>query len=326
MTPNPAESPAKHHALSTCGPIDPLGPHTPGHYEDGIVEVVRGYRDEHSGQSGHVTCTRHFRLCRHGDRVRVDHRISPETLNNELAGLLADELFAPGWLSGAEVFERVFTGIVKTTVDDPVEAWSLFYDNTLRIIRNQWEHKPGADCSSLEEIVPVYRRSLQLVPGGRVLDLGSCFGFLTMLLAERPQTEVVASDIDDGTIDLLRSMARRRGLKLGALVCDSARIPLPDGAVDTVLAVHLLEHLDPEHGAAVLAEALRLARHRVVVAVPFESTPCLAYGHVRTFDLTALRELGRSTGEPFFVESYHGGWLVIDRSLREGPGEQEGPL
>ena len=295
-------------------PIDALGEHPPGRYEDELVEVVRETSFDHCGLSDRVATTRHFRLFRHGDRVRVEHRIAPERLDNELAGTLADELFAPGWLGGSEVFERAFTGVVKTTVDDPVEAWALFYDNTLRRIRTRWEHEPGEHASSVDEIVPVYRRSLQLVPRGRVLDLGSCFGFLTMLLAERADTEVIATDIDDGTIDLLRRIGRRRGLPLGSLVCDGARIPLPAGAVDTVLAVHVLEHLEPGHGAAVLAEALRLARRRVVVAVPFESTPTLAYGHVRTFDLATLEELGRSTGEPFRTEQHHGGWLVLDRS------------
>lgn len=298
-------------------PIDALGEHPPGRYEDELVEVVRETYSDHCGRFDRVADTRHFRLFRNGDRIRVDHRIEPRRLDNELAGTLADELFAPGWLGGAEVFERVFTGVVKTTVDDPVEAWALFYDNTLRRIRDRWEHEPGERASSVDEIVPVYRRSLQLVPTGRVLDLGSCFGFLTMLLAERAGTEVIATDIDDGTIGLLRRMGRRRGLPMGALVCDGARIPLPSGSVDTALLVHVLEHLEPEHGAAVLAEALRLARRRVVVAVPFESSPTLAYGHVRTFDLPTLDELGRSTGEPFRTERYHGGWLVIEKSLSQ---------
>jgi len=198
-------------------------------------------------------------------------------------------------------------------VDDPVRAWALFYDNTLARIRALWGAEPGSACSSIEEIVPVYRRSLELVPGGRVLDLGSCFGFLAMLLAERAGTEVIASDIDQGSVELLRRMARRRGTTTGTLVCDAARIPLPDGAVDTVLAVHLLEHLEPDHGAAVVAEALRLARERVVIAVPFEAEPTAAYGHVRTFDLAALEELGRGTGQRFRVDEHHGGWLVLDR-------------
>lgn len=325
-TSQPTRQPDEHSELRTGGPIDALGEHPPGRYEDELVEVVRAPsdgprensndapREDHRGQFEAVVATRHFHLFRNRDRVRVDHRVPPEHLDNELAGMLADELFAPGWLSGSEVFERVFTGVVKTTVDDPVEAWALFYDNTLRSIRDRWEREPGEHASSLDEIVPVYRRSLELVPRGRVLDLGSCFGFLTMLLAERTRTEVIATDINGGTIDLLRRIGRRRCLPLGSLVCDGARIPLPAGAVDTVLAVHVLEHLEPEHGAAVLTEALRLARRQVVVAVPFERAPTLAYGHVRTFDLPTLEELGRHTGEPFRTEEYHGGWLIIDRS------------
>ncbi|MBK0870090.1 MAG: class I SAM-dependent methyltransferase [Saccharopolyspora sp.] len=295
------------------GPLDTLGPSTPGRYDDGLVEVVRG-GDHDASDAVTVARTRHFCLHRNGDRLRIGHRIPPEQLDNDLAGLLRHELFAPGWLSSSvDIFERVFTGVVKTTVDDPGRAWSLFYDNTLEHIRRLWTAEPGPRCSAIAEIVPVYRRSLELVPPGRVLDVGSCFGFLAMLLAARAGTEVIAADIDQGSIDLLRRMARQRRTPVGTLVCDAARIPLPDGAVDTVLAVHLLEHLEPVHGAAVLAEALRLARERVVIAVPFEPEPTAAYGHVRTFDLPALEELGRGAGAHFRVEEHHGGWLVIDR-------------
>lgn len=300
----------RHHCLRTGERIDALAADVPGHYADGLVEVLRAGLAERSGGPGPVTSTRHFCLRRNEEHLEVTHAIRPDELNNDLAGLLADELFAPGWLSGAEVFERVFTGVVKTTVDDPAEAWSLFYGNTLDQIQLRWSREPRGH-RSIDEITPVYRRALELVPEGRVLDLGSCFGFLTMLLAERRGTEVIASDIDGGTVDLLRSMARRRGLPLGTLVCDAARIPLPDGAVDTVTAVHLLEHLEPEHGAAVLDEALRLARRKVVVAVPFEDEPTVAYGHLRTFDLTALRDMGVSSGHPFHTEEHHGGWLVL---------------
>ncbi|MBA8826371.1 SAM-dependent methyltransferase [Saccharopolyspora lacisalsi] len=294
--------------------IDAFAADAPGYYSDGLVEVVRRTAVDRNSSPKPVTSTRHFCLRRNGDRLQVSHGMRPHDLGNELAGLLADELFAPGWLSGAEVFERVFTGVVKTTVDDPVEAWSLFYGNTLDRIRLQWSQEPREHCSSIDEIVPVYRRTSELVPEGRVLELGSCFGFLSMLLAERTNTEVIASDINAGTVELLRSMARRRGLSLGTLVCDGARVPLPDGAVDTVVAVHLLEHLEPQHGAAVLAEALRLARHKVVVAVPFETEPTMAYGHLRTFDPAALHALGLGTGHPFRTEEHHGGWLVLSRT------------
>jgi len=213
-----------------------------------------------------------------------------------------------------DVFERVFTGVVRSCVDGAVPAWSTFYRNTMRRIRECWHAAPGRDAGSspIAGIAPVYRRALRLVPAGSVLDLGSCFGFLALLLAGRPVNTVTASDLSAGSMRLLDTIAAERGARLSTLVCDAARVPLPDQSVDTVTAIHLLEHLEPPHSLAVLHQAVRLARRRVVAAVPFEEEPTAAYGHIRRFDTAALAELGRRTGRRFAVDEYHGGWLVIN--------------
>ena len=96
-------------------------------------------------------------------------------------------------------------------------------------------------------------------------------------------------------------------------VADARAVALPDGCADTVFAVHLIEHLPEREGAEVVAEMLRLARRRAVVAVPFEDAPNPAWGHVRTFDTEVLHRIGERTGLPFEVSEHHGGWLVIDR-------------
>ncbi|MEU7487467.1 mycofactocin oligosaccharide methyltransferase MftM [Streptomyces sp. NPDC042319] len=296
--------------------IDPLAPNRPGHYADHLVSVVRdgasGTARTPAAQEPPVVRTDHFCLRRRAHRIEVAHRITPEALDNDLAGLLAGELFAPGWLSGPDVFERVFTGVVRSCVPGPVASWARFYDNTLARIRACWQGPAPAGHSSIAGFAPVYRRTLDLVPPGSVLDLGACFGFLALLLARQPDRTVLASDVSSGTMRLLEAVAGTRGTPLRTLTCDAARVPLPDRAVDTVTAIHLLEHLDPQHGAAVLAEALRLARRRVVVAVPYEDEPTAAYGHVRCFDRDQLTALGRATGRPCAVTDFHGGWLVLD--------------
>ncbi|WP_234426838.1 mycofactocin oligosaccharide methyltransferase MftM [Streptomyces niger] len=292
--------------------IDPLAPHRPGHYADHLVSVVRDDGGAARAPEPPVVRTDHFCLRRRAHRIEVTHRITPEALDNDLAGLLAGELFAPGWLSGPDVFERVFTGVVRSCVPGPVASWARFYDNTLARIRACWQGPAPAGHSSIAGFAPVYRRTLDLVPPGSVLDLGACFGFLALLLARKPDRTVLASDVSSGTMRLLEAVADARGTPLRTLTCDAARVPLPDRAVDTVTAIHLLEHLDPRHGAAVLTEALRLARHRVVVAVPYEDEPTAAYGHVRCFDRDQLGALGRGTGRPFTVSDFHGGWLVLD--------------
>lgn len=94
---------------------------------------------------------------------------------------------------------------------------------------------------------------------------------------------------------------------------DAARTQWPDGAADNVLAVHLLEHLEPDHGDRVLEEAMRLARRRLVVAVPLEDEADAIWGHVRTVSLAGLDAWGARTGLPYEVHEAHGGWLVVDR-------------
>jgi len=302
--------------------IDPLAPCPHGRYDDHLVSVLRAEppcgraadSDPMGPAVGAVVRTDHFGLTVRGRRIEVTHWLSPDQLDNDVAGLLADELFAPGWLSGVEIFERVFTGLVRSCVDDPLLAWCTFYGNTLARVRQCWQARPaaaGREHTTISELAPVYAHALQLIPAGQVLDLGSCFGFLPLLLAERPANTVTASDLSGGTMGLLSAVAAARGLQVNTLVCDAARIPVPDGWADTVSIIHLLEHVSPDHGRAVIGEALRVARHQVVVAVPVEDEPTAAYGHIRTLDLRQLGVLGDRAGHRCSVHEHHGGWLVL---------------
>lgn len=295
-------------------PIRPLATGVPGRYEDDRVVVDRAPVDRGHRQLDWVR-TPHFEVSRHGHRIHVVHWLPTSRIDDDLAGLLAVELFEPGWVSGADTFERIFTGVVLTSLDDPLDSWELFYRNTLdRLL----QPSPGMKASrgSIDGYRPVYQRAVSLVAPGDVLELGCCFGFLSLQLAARGDVSVLASDASAGTVGLLEAMSPRLGIDVRTLVADAERVPLPDRCVDTVLAVHLLEHLDEEDAVAVIAEALRLARHRVVIAVPFEAEPSVEFGHVQVFDLESLATLANDlpSGCGAQVVAHHGGWLIIDRT------------
>jgi hypothetical protein len=273
--------------------IDPLAATPRGRYEDERVTVCRG------GPVGPATLrTAHFGLRRVGRRVELTHGLHASELDNDLAELLEAELFAPGWLAGVDLFERLFTGVVMSTVDDPVQAWSHFYRNTM---------------TRIAATRPVYQRAVELIGPGHVLDVNACFGFLALRLAARSRTTVIATDGSPGSMRLLDRMAGLLGTPVRTLICDPARVPLPDDAVDTVSLVHVLEHLEPEHGEAVVSEAVRLARKRIVVAVPIEEQPNAAYGHLRTFTRDDLDRLGAASGLRHRTGEYHSFWLTLDR-------------
>jgi SAM-dependent methyltransferase len=232
---------------------------------------------------------------------RVRHRISRAELSNDLAGWLGD-LVADGLLDPS-AFEEAFVAVVREVDPD----WTAFYRNTCAALAAGGE--PGGTNAG---IAPVHERAAALTLGPHVLELGCCFGFLSLRLAAEGH-RVTAVDLVPGTARLLASVAAALGSSIATLAGDARRIPLATGSADTVHAVHLLEHLPRGVDAVVLAEMLRVARRRVVVAVPFEDVPNAAWGHVRTYRLADLDALGAATGLPYVVEEHHGGWLVVEQ-------------
>ncbi len=297
-------------------PIDPLCAMVDGRYADDLV-VVQPIATSWPPRGRDSVRTAHFDIVRLDGRLVVTHSVSRSAVSDDLAGLIVDELFVPGWVRGSEMFERIFTGVVRSTEQDPLRSWELFYRNTIQRLDTLFAQRTGGSSAAghgtIEGYAPVYAHAESLTGPGSALELGCCFGFLSLRLA-RSGRRVTASDVSAGTVRLLSAVAPRLGADLTTVRADAARVSLPDAYAETVLVVHLLEHLDEEHGARVVAEALRLAGQRVVVAVPLETEADESYGHVRTVSLDDLTALGSSTGLHVDVHEHHGGWLVLERA------------
>ena len=252
-------------------------------------------------------CTTRFCTSRADGVMAVEHDLAPDEISDELAVLLATELDDAGVLRGQSEFEAVFTGVVQSVTDDDGEsdvAWLRFYRNSLARL----EHGSAA-------FAPIHQHAASLVLGRQIVDLGSCFGFFPLRMAAAG-FDVTATDLSGPTMELLDRTSPRLRRPLRTVVCDAASVPLPDGAADTVTVLHLLEHLDADAAAAALREAMRLARRRVVVAVPFEDVPRACYGHVQRFDVDVLQRIAdawRGSGPEVGVHEFHGGWLILDR-------------
>jgi SAM-dependent methyltransferase len=328
-------------------PIDPFTRAEDGGYADDAV-IVRRRRGLLARGSEHLVArTGWFAIGRDHGRLLVLHDLDDAMIDNDLAALLAAELFDPGWAAGADTFERLMTGVVVSCRDDPEEAWECFYRNTLHrldelVAASGSEIPTGAEAlgsavqvgsaatlsgsdvlagsghGCLAGFAPVYLRAQELIAGAgtRVLaDLGSCFGFLPLRVAAGGGIQVIASDLSAGTCRLLERMTIRLRLPVRVLSCDAASVPLQARSADTVTLLHLLEHVPAVQGDRIVREALRLARRRVVIAVPLESVPDPAFGHLRTLDLDELTRCADRLAPEWtaHVFEHHGGWLVLDR-------------
>lgn len=221
--------------------------------------------------------------------------VSDDSMVSALVGLVD-----AGVLHGQWEFEEAACGLIDTCAETSPAAWAAFYDNSLRALRE-----------GTAAFAPVHRRARALIRGGSVLEVGSCFGFLALRCAE-DGLAVSARDISPGAITLLRAAGQRRETPVHARVGDATALDLADDAVDTVTLIHLLEHLDDAGIQTSISEALRVARLRVVIAVPYEEHPSEHFGHLATLspaDLTRWAEAADHAGAEVFDD--HGGWLVL---------------
>ncbi len=215
-----------------------------------------------------------------------------------------------GLVPDGPAFERLFVDTVLATHPDPMQAWTGFYGNTMRRLR-----RPDAGgTGSVATFARIYAHVMSLIRGATVLDVGCCFGFLPLLAAETdPRLRVMGTDLVPAAAALAGHISRAHGSRARFAAADLLALPVADQAVDTVLAVHVLEHLPAEVSALALAQLRRVARHRVVIAVPLEEVPDPTFGHVQAFDLPRLARIGDAPGWSRAVHAEDGGWLVLDR-------------
>jgi SAM-dependent methyltransferase len=134
-----------------------------------------------------------------------------------------------------------------------------------------------------------------------ILDIGCGEGYLLAALRRRYGGSIAGLDISETRLARARDNCPGGSFALG----DVRALPYPDGAVDLVSAVEVIEHIDPVEAA--LAEMARVSRRYVLVSVPFERPPqvvlcphCLKTfpidGHVNEFTTRKLQDLMRAAG------------------------------
>jgi ubiquinone/menaquinone biosynthesis C-methylase UbiE len=169
-------------------------------------------------------------------------------------------------------------------------------------------HTPDAEALALGELaglrlfkwkrnaeLPRVRRVLGALRGlapASLLDVGSGRGtFLWPLLDALPQLTVTAIDVDPQRADDLSCTVRGGLARLSAHAMDARAMSFPDGSVDGVTALEVLEHMpDPERA---VAECVRVARRFVIASVPLHEDDNPEHLHV----------LGPSVLTPMFLRA-----------------------
>lgn len=79
--------------------------------------------------------------------------------------------------------------------------------------------------------------------------------------------------------------------ELDLRIMDVTCMSFEDGAFDTVFCMEVLEHLSPEAFDKAVAELRRVAKHKLIMSVPFEEPEPIPAYHKQRFDEHKLRGL-----------------------------------
>lgn len=255
--------------------------------------------------------------------VVILHCLDERTVDEDLPGMLADELGPLGLLNASEDFGCAMNAIITSACStrSPLEAWSRYSRNSLERLRALVDQVPGAVAQShIGQFAAIYRRVLELGVGSSFLDVGTSLGFLPVLVAERvPGVRVVGVDNRQEVMPVAADLATGASTQVEFRVGDV----LDPGfgrreAFDTVTAVHLIEHLNEDQMLRAVGHLLTVTAGRLIVAVPFEDERQTLHGHAQLFTPAMLRELGgwfveRLGARRFWCEDVSGGLLVVDR-------------
>lgn len=181
-----------------------------------------------------------------------------------------------------------------------------------------------------------------LPPGALVLDVPCGAGRFVDTITRRGFS-YLGADISLAMIDEAKQQAHS-SLVEGFIHADAARLPLPDQEVDCVIIWRLLHHVrDPANRLAILREAARVSRARVIVSFhhPFSFTAIrkalrralLGKGSGTEFTQWQLRreaqacglELIETKGFRKYISINWFACLVKKPSLGERPGSCHGP-
>ena len=164
---------------------------------------------------------------------------------------------------------------------------------------------PGAEILDAFSVAPRFNKwmadTIRPYVKQRVLEIGAGMGNLTRALA-RGRQRYIASDIDHEHLSRLQSRLRHY-LNVETRTCDLSKSadfePLAD-AVDTVICLNVLEHIEDDLGALRNIYSALSPGGRAIVLVPcgqdIFGTLDVILGHYRRYSASQLRERFEASG------------------------------
>jgi len=293
-------------------------------------DALRRSKEYYVAHAYHIHETPHFVVCQHDSSPAtiVMHTLGQEAIDADLISFTEQELSHLGLIGSAHDYSALFFAILASPFPAPRDqglVWRQFCLNTLARLRMQVVASLTQSPPSISHVpafAALYQRVFEWFIGNSFLDVGSCFGFLPVLMAERkPEIRIVGCDSNPEMLTIARDLACVTQMQQVQFIWQDvlAEPFCQQGLFDTVAAIHLLEHFTEQELPSALTHLLNVTAQRLLIAVPYEEEAQACYGHHQVFTQEKLHWWGNwcidalgGTGR-YWCEEVMGGFLIIER-------------
>jgi len=216
----------------------------------------------------------------------LDRWLPPVVRDSRLIGRVVRSLYAPLTEDITSFKDRAF-------YLSRAEYAAFYQSLRSKVDQGQTDLTPESLDAVVDEVV-----------GERVLDVACGRGHLASVLAGRGHT-VVGCDV--------AVSAGRRGADARVEWCDAnvEELPFRDGAFDTVVSTHTLEHV--QHLAVAIEELRRVACNRVVIVVPRQRPYQVTFNpHIQFFPYRFSWLAWTGTEHEHRLDVVGGDWLYVE--------------
>jgi ubiquinone/menaquinone biosynthesis C-methylase UbiE len=213
------------------------------------------------------------------------------------------------WLPPALRDSRVMARIVRSLYAPLTEDIATFKDKAFYLSRAEYaafyQGLQSKVDQGITDLTPAsFDAVVSEVVGARVLDVACGVGELASALVSRGH-DVVGCDV--------AVSAGRRGTDTAVQWCDAniEELPFRDGAFDTVVSTHTLEHV--QHLSAAIAELRRVASKRLVIVVPRQRPYRVTFNpHIQFFPYSFSWLAWTGTEQEHRLDLVGGDWLYVE--------------
>jgi hypothetical protein len=285
----------------------------------GNIIVVNGYRANRAlltqrfAEGGYASQeTAHFLLFTRNETPAtiLVHRLSPASIRKTMAGDLLEELDSLALFSSRRRRGEVLAGLIASThfPPDVRRAWSSFgasivQDLLVFVCASSMPLAPTMPALAAEALL--YEQIAACCTGARFLIAGANVSLCALRLAAQApsETQVVVLESSGQALSVAQELGAERHLSSMQLIQDDLGTGTLDEyrAFDTVIALHLVEHLIEADLYRMLTRLLQKTARRLVLAAPSMRKPTTEsnalqqhYSHARLAAIGrwCLRQLG----------------------------------